>query len=56
MATLYPSQVDNTSTLPPAIDNTTPVQAAIVNALRDAIIAIEQELGANPSSHIYHSS
>lgn len=50
MATLYPGQIDNSSTLPPAVDNSTPVDASNVNVLRDAILAVEQALGTNPGS------
>ena len=48
MATLYPAVLDNSSTLPTAIDNNTPVSAASVNVLRDAILAIERTLGVVP--------
>lgn len=49
MSTVYPSQIDTTITLISAIDNSTPVQAVAVNQLRDAILAIETELGVKPS-------
>lgn len=45
----YPAKIDNSATLPTAVDNVTPVRAAVVNKLRDAIIAIESELGVKPS-------
>ncbi len=45
----YPSQIDSSLELPPATDNVTPVKAEVVNRLRDAILAIENELGINPS-------
>jgi len=45
---LYPASLDNTSTLPTAYDNITPVKAETVNILRDAILAIEQTLGVKP--------
>ena len=48
--TIYPDQIDNTTSLPPAVDNSTPVQAEVVNNLRAAIVAIEQELGPKPSA------
>lgn len=48
--TTYPASIDNSSTLPTAVDNSTPVQGAVVNRLRDAILAIEAELGVKPSS------
>lgn len=49
MTTKYPGQIDNNLSLPPAIDNNTPVKANAVNQLRDAIIAIESELSTKPS-------
>jgi len=45
----YPNQLDDSTTLPPAVDLVTPVKAEAVNRLRDAILAIEAELGAQPS-------
>lgn len=47
--TNYPNQIDNSISLPPAVDNLTPVQGIVVNRLRDAIIAIESALGINPN-------
>jgi len=47
--TSYPAQIDNNASLPRVIDNQTPVGGETVNRLRDAIIAIENELGAKPS-------
>jgi len=47
--TSYPAQIDTNATLPAVADNSTPVGAESVNRLRDAIIAIESELGAKPS-------
>ncbi len=49
MVTQYPAKIDTTITLPKAIDNVTPVQGKVFNDLRDAIIAIEEELGVKPS-------
>lgn len=49
MATKYPSGIDDNLSLPRAIDLITPVSAEVVNDLRDTIIAIENELGINPS-------
>lgn len=46
----YPSQIDTSVSLPTAVDNLTPVQGAIFNRLRDAVIAIEHELGVKPSA------
>lgn len=47
--TIYPAQIDNNASLPRVVDNQTPVGGETVNRLRDAIIAIENELGAKPS-------
>ncbi len=50
MTTNYPDSIDNNITLPPSTDNLTPVAASVVNALRDAIVAVEKELGVKPST------
>lgn len=47
--TKYPASIDTTITLPLVADNSTPVQAETVNRLRNAIVAIEAELGVKPS-------
>lgn len=47
--TKYPAQIDTSVTLPSAVDNFTPVAGATVNRLRDAVLAIEAELGVKPS-------
>jgi len=47
--TLYPAQIDNNVSLPRVVDNQTPVGGETVNRLREAVIAIENELGAKPS-------
>lgn len=47
--TLYPNAIDSTTQLPITVDNTTPVRAEVVNRQRSAIIAIESELGVQPS-------
>ena len=51
--TRYPNAIDTTTTpggdLPSVRNNIDPVDAIVVNRLRDAIIAIEAELGINPS-------
>lgn len=51
MVTKYPAQIDTSVTLPKIIDNETPVSSygSIFNALRGAILAIENELGVSPS-------
>lgn len=46
----YPNSLDDSTSLPPSLDLITPVKAEVVNRLRDAILAIEVELGINPSS------
>lgn len=49
MATQYPNNIDNTTTLPDVIDGVSPMVADDVNNVKDAVLAIEQELGTNPS-------
>lgn len=49
MASQYPAQIDNNISLPPTVDNLTPVIGAVVNRLRTAIINTETELGIKPS-------
>jgi hypothetical protein len=46
MSTVYPNQIDDNSTLPQAF---TTVSTDIFNQLRGAVLAIESELGVNPS-------
>lgn len=48
--TEYPVHIDNTSSLPLAVDGVTGVKAESVNRLNEAIVAIETELGEKPSS------
>ncbi len=45
----YPAQIDDSASLPATVDNNTPVQADVVNKLRNAILAVESELGVKPS-------
>ena len=45
----YPHQIDTHVEIPPVIDNSTEVKANVINRLRDAILAIETELGVKPS-------
>jgi hypothetical protein len=45
----YPAQIDNSSSLPQAVDNVTPVQASVFNNLRSAVITIESTLGVQPN-------
>jgi len=49
MATQYPNGVDNTSSLPYVTNGVSPMVGEDVNRLRDAVVAVETELGANPS-------
>lgn len=49
MATQYPNGIDNTSSLPYVTNGVSPMVGDDVNRLRDAIVAVETELGANPS-------
>lgn len=44
----YPAQIDNSLSIPVSVDNNTPVTASVTNKLREAIIAIESELGVKP--------
>lgn len=48
--TNYPAQIDNDASLPKVVDLQTPIYGETVNRLRNAIIAIEGELGAQPAS------
>lgn len=47
--TLYPCSIDGSEQLPITVDNQTAVKGEVVNRHREAIIAIESELGINPS-------
>jgi hypothetical protein len=47
--TKYPNQIDTSTELPKATDLITPINSEFVNRLREAILAIENELGAQPS-------
>lgn len=49
MATQYPTNIDNTTTLPNVIDGISPIVASDINNVKDAVIAIQAELGVNPS-------
>lgn len=49
MAVLYPSGIDTSTSIPPQTDLISPVQASVTNTLREAVIAIENELGIAPS-------
>jgi len=49
LSTKYPGKIDGQGELPVSIDLVTPVKADVVNNLRGAIIAIESELGTDPS-------
>lgn len=47
--TNYPSKLDDSINIPAVIDNNSKINAIVINRLRDAILAIEGELGINPS-------
>lgn len=47
--TNYPLAIDGYSSLPILIDLVSPVRANDVNRLRNAVVAVEKELGVNPS-------
>lgn len=47
--TIYPIGIDGFAQLPIVIDGSSPVRAQDVNLIRDAIVAVEKELGINPS-------
>lgn len=49
VGTVYPNYIDSFAQLPTIVDNVSPVRAGDVNRLRDAVLAIENELGKNPS-------
>lgn len=49
MSTKYPLGLDDNLSLPKVINLVSPILAGDVNRLQEAIIAIEQELGTNPS-------
>lgn len=49
MATKYPILIDDNLSLPKVIDLVSPIMAKDVNQLQEAIIAIQKELGTNPS-------
>lgn len=54
MTVKYPAQIDDTASLPIALNNSTPASGFAFNRLRDAVITIEKELGTNPSG-IYNT-
>jgi hypothetical protein len=45
----YPAAIDTIVELPYVVDNVTPIGADLLNNLRDAIVAVEAELGVKPS-------
>lgn len=49
MTTQYPNQIDGSEELPLQVDGTSIILAATINNLRDALIAVETELGIEPS-------
>ncbi len=48
--TLYPSAIDSSNELPLSVDNVTPIRSEVVNRIREAVLAVETELGVQPSS------
>lgn len=48
--TVYPIEIDSSLNLPEAVDAISAVNAQTINRLREAIIAIETELGVKPSN------
>lgn len=50
MSTIYPNGIDSSASLPDVVNLVSSVDAALVNVLRDAIVAVEAELGVKPSS------
>ncbi len=49
MTTKYPAQVDTTASLPTVYDGVTVINAAVINRVRDALLATEGELGPHAS-------
>ena len=45
----FPSQLDDDVTLPPVNDNIVDVGAEAINAIRDAMFAVEMEIGLGAS-------
>jgi len=45
----YPASIDASLELPTVIDNVTSINGALLNNIRDAILAMENELGIKPS-------
>lgn len=49
MSTIYPVGIDTSIELPSVVDTVTPIAALPINRLRDAILAIERQLGIVPA-------
>lgn len=47
--TKYPTQIDTTTELPVYVNDVTPIDEVALNRLREAILALETELGVKPS-------
>lgn len=45
----YPAAIDTQIELPYVVDNSTPISGELINNLRDAVVAMETELGIKPS-------
>lgn len=50
MSIKYPAQIDDTTSIPASSDNSTIVRSSVSNTLREAVIAVETEMGVKPSS------
>lgn len=46
----YPAQLDNTSNIPDIQDGTTLVSGSLINLIKQAVVAVEAELGIKPSA------
>ena len=49
---VYPNQYDDDATIPRVDDNISEIADVVVNAIREAIFAIEKELGLSPSGSL----
>src|ERR1700681_3976979 len=48
MATIYPAAIDTPVSLPDVIDNVSGINAASVNTVKKAVVAVETALGPMP--------
>jgi hypothetical protein len=49
VGSIYPNGIDGLTQLPRVSDGVSPIVASDVNRIRDAVVAVEKELGINPS-------